>query len=134
MTSTRPYLIRAFHEWILDNENTPYILVDALKENLVVPEEYIEDNKIILNLSTTAVRELTIDNEYISFNARFSGVPMDVFVPIEAILAIYAKETGKGMVFTGEEDTPPSPLDPKPTIKIQDKPKSKLKPTLTVVK
>ena len=103
MTTTRPYLIRAFYEWIADNNCTPYIAVDTTLSGVEVPPEYVENGRIILNISMTAVRGLKLDNAYISFNAQFGGRGRDIYVPIHAIIAIYAKENGKGMVFTEEE-------------------------------
>jgi stringent starvation protein B len=127
MTSSRPYLIRALYEWILDNEMTPYMLVNAEAEDTVVPMEYAQNGNIILNLSPGAIRDLDLGNEHISFNARFGGTPMDVFVPIAAVRAVYARENGKGMVFSDEpNDEPPTPTTP-------DEDKSG-RPTLRVVK
>ncbi len=129
MTPLRPYLIRAIYEWIVDNDMTPYILVDADKEEVVVPRQYVQDGRIVLNLRPEAVVNLLMGNEEIGFQARFGGAPMQVHVPISAVLAIYAKETGKGMIFDEETDgdTPP-PNSPKKT---PEKPK---RPTLKVVK
>lgn len=104
MTSTRPYLIRAFYDWILDNKSTPYVVIDAEKPHTQVPEEYIEDGKIILNISALAVRDLSITNRMIEFNAKFSGVPMHVYAPIGSVVAIYAHENGRGMVFSEDDD------------------------------
>jgi stringent starvation protein B len=113
MTSSRPYLVRALYDWILDNEMTPYLLVNAEAEDTVVPENYIQNGNIILNLAPTAVHDLDLGNERICFNARFGGTPMDIIVPIAAIRAVYAKENGKGMVFSDEpEDEPPEPSSP----------------------
>ena len=103
MTTTRPYLIRAFYEWIADNDCTPYIAVDTTHPGVEVPTEYVESGRIILNISMTAVRGLKLDNAYISFNAQFGGRGRDIYVPVQAVIAIYAKENGKGMVFTEEE-------------------------------
>jgi stringent starvation protein B len=103
MTTTRPYLIRAFYEWIADNDCTPYIAVDTNYPGVEVPTEYVENGRIILNISMSAVRGLKLDNEYIGFNAQFGGRGRDIFVPVQAVIAVYAKENGKGMVFTEEE-------------------------------
>ncbi len=127
MTALRPYLIRAIYEWILDNAMTPYILVDAEREGVDVPPQYIQGGKIVLNLSPEAVVNLALGNETIAFHARFSGVPMEVQIPVHAVLAIYAKETGKGMVFDEETDSTPPPSDHKAA-------KPKRPPTLKVVK
>jgi stringent starvation protein B len=137
MTPSRPYLMRALFEWVLDNESTPYVLVDANIIGVQVPQEYVNDGQIVLNISPGAVQGLMINNEAMSFNARFSGVTQNIYVPIVAVLAIYAKETGEGMVF-GNEAGAPDPNDPQPTPKkkeetrSQDKPSGR--PSLTVVK
>lgn len=109
MTSSRPYLIRALYKWIVDNGVTPYILVDAACEGVSVPAQYIQDNKIVLNIAPMAVRGLTLGDGEITFNARFSGHPTDICVPTEAVLAIYARENGQGMMFTDEPQTPEPP-------------------------
>jgi stringent starvation protein B len=111
MTSSRPYLIRALYQWIVDNGVTPYILVDASAEGVSAPAQYIQDGKIVLNIAPMAVRSLVLADEHISFNARFSGQSMDIFVPVSAVLAIYARENGQGMMFN---DEPRSPEPPKP--------------------
>jgi len=108
MTSCRPYLLRAIYEWIVDNELTPFILVDANAENVNVPTDHVSNGKIILNISPSAVKALDISNDQICFNARFSGQPMTVSAPMHTALAIYAKENGRGMVFT-DDDNPPEP-------------------------
>ena len=95
MTSNKPYLIRALNEWILDNQMTPFLLVDA-NEGVEVPEQHIKDGKIILNVAPSAVQEITFEDEWIYFSARFSGQPFMINVPINAVLAIYAKENGQG--------------------------------------
>lgn len=117
MTSNRPYLIRAIWQWISDNGLTPYILVDATAEQVQVPAQFIEEGRIVLNISSSAVLDLNMDDEFVSFNARFSGTPMDVFVPVSAVLGIYAKENGQGMLFPENEaeGTPPDPETPTPT-------------------
>lgn len=99
MTPSRPYILRALYEWLLDNDATPYLLVDATLSNVTVPRQFVKDGRIVLNISPTAVRGLHIDNDALSFNARFSGQPMDVYVPIVAVQAIYASENGEGMGF-----------------------------------
>lgn len=112
MTSSRPYLLRAFYEWIVDNASTPYIVVNAEFGGVDVPEEYVENGRIVLNVSPGAVRSLLIANDHLEFNARFNGVPYDIYTPIRAITAIYAKENGRGMVFKDEDededDEPPT--------------------------
>jgi len=128
MTSTRPYLLRAFYEWISDNEMTPYILVDAEAADIGVPQQYVVDGQIVLNVGTSAVKELNTDDERLRFNARFGGTPFEVIVPIRSIKAIYAKENGKGMVFSDDDM---SPLSPEPTSKA---PKDSKKPHLRLIK
>ncbi len=132
MTSLRPYLIRALYEWIVDNGMTPYVLVDAEREGVQVPRRYVQDGRIILNLHPDAIVNLLMGNEEISFQARFGGTPMTIHLPVTAVLAIYARETGRGMVFDEEMDgeTPPPSGPPE---KREEKPKSK-RPTLRVVK
>lgn len=112
MTPQKPYLIRAIYEWLQDNQITPYLLVNAKVEGTQVPREYINDGKIVLNIASDAVRNFHADNEWISFSARFSGKPMELFIPITAVLAIYGKENNEGMFFT-EEDQPSPPSPPK---------------------
>jgi len=114
MTPSRPYLIRAIYEWILDNGLTPYLLVDAGARGVVVPSGYVEDGKIVLNIAPRAVEGLSLGNEEVSFRARFGGTPMDILVPVEAVMAVYAQENGRGMMFTEEENEPepPSPETP----------------------
>ncbi len=112
MTSTRPYLMRAFYDWIADNKMTPYILVDADAQDVGVPDQYVVDGQIVLNVGGSAVRELQIGNTMVSFSARFGGTPFEVRVPLQAVKAIYAKENGKGMVFSDDDDFTPSPTDP----------------------
>lgn len=112
MTLSRPYLLRAFYEWIVDNQWTPYVVVNAELPGVEVPQKYVEGGRITLDISPTAVRNLLIVNSHIEFDARFAGIPMQVFVPIRGVTAVYAKENGKGMIFKedeeGEEDPPPS--------------------------
>lgn len=109
MTPSRPYLIRAIHEWIVDNDLTPHILVNAMVPDIVVPEKYIENGRIILNINSSAVRGLELGNEWIQFDARFDGQSMTVSVPTSAVLAIYARENGQGMVLEEEDDDLPPP-------------------------
>ena len=131
MTPSRPYLVRALNEWILDNEMTPYLVVDAGLQGVQVPQEFVTDGQIVLNICPTAVVELSIDNEAVEFNARFGGVPMQVYVPFTAIMAIYAKENGQGMVFGAEPGAPEPPGSDKSKEEKKESPK---KPSLTVVK
>ncbi|OED51039.1 ClpXP protease specificity-enhancing factor [Endozoicomonas sp. (ex Bugula neritina AB1)] len=128
MTSSRPYIARSLYEWILDNDCTPYILVDAERPGAEVPREYVRDGQIVLNISPTAVRALVIDNDAVTFDGRFGGEALTITVPIDALMAIYARENGQGMVFevASEADAPlfeevdsdevssESPIPPKP--------------------
>lgn len=115
MTSLKPYLIRSIHDWILDNDLTPHLLVDTSHPQVSVPTAYIEDGKITLNLRPAAIQGLELGNESIDFNASFNGQPTYISVPTVAVLAIFAKENGKGMVFDPEEDVPPPPEDTPPS-------------------
>jgi len=99
MTSNRPYLVRALYEWITDNHMTPHLLVDAAHPQAVVPARFVQDGKIVLNVNPTAVQALVLGNERIEFNARFGGLAMKVDVPVDAVLSIYARENGHGMLF-----------------------------------
>ena len=103
MTSTRPYLLRALYEWMVDNGLTPQVLVDAKVELVDVPQQYVEDDQIVLNVTPSAIRDLDIGNETMSFSARFAGKSQYIIVPIKAVMAIYARENGKGMLFPEEE-------------------------------
>ena len=112
MTSLKPYLIRSLYDWIIDNKLTPHILVDATHPHAALPEGYIEDNRIVLNIRPEAIQDLTLGNTTIEFNARFNGQPTHIQAPVTAVMAIYAKENGKGMVFDQEdEDKTPPPED-----------------------
>ncbi|MEJ2059668.1 MAG: ClpXP protease specificity-enhancing factor [Gammaproteobacteria bacterium] len=109
MTSSRPYLIRAIYEWVVDNGMTPYLLVDAANEDTLVPREFVENGKIVLNVGPMAVNGLTLGNDEVSFNARFRGEPMQVIVPVQHVLAIYSRENGQGMIFSEDGDDEPNP-------------------------
>lgn len=102
MTSNKPYIIRAFYEWILDNNVTPYIAIDATLPYVEVPEEYVSEGKIILNLLPSAIHNLSLSNEWISFSTRFNGASVDINAPIGSIIAIYARENGHGIEFPAE--------------------------------
>ncbi|MEE4377334.1 MAG: ClpXP protease specificity-enhancing factor [Candidatus Competibacteraceae bacterium] len=126
MTSNRPYLIRALYEWITDNNLTPYLLVDAEATDVQVPQQFVQEGRIVLNINPSAVQGLLLGNEFVEFSARFSGSPHQVIIPTPAVMAIYARENGQGMVFGNEPggDQPP-PSTPQPTTK---------RPTLKIVK
>jgi stringent starvation protein B len=110
MTSNRPYLLRALYEWITDNGMTPHVLVDAEYEGVDVPEHAIAQGKIVLNIASGATEHLQLENETIFFHARFSGKPYRITVPMGAVVAIYARENGQGMMFA-QDDTPTPPVD-----------------------
>jgi len=129
MTSSRPYLIRALYQWIVDNGMTPYILVDADAPGAIVPVEFVQDGKIVLNIAPMAVQGLILADELITFNARFSGNSMDLSIPVTHVLAVYAKENGQGMMFGEETEGSPDPTSPTETTKAKPK-----KPALRVVK
>lgn len=104
MKSSRPYLARALYEWLLDNELTPYFVVDATLSGVEVPRQFVQNGQIVLNVAPTAVRDLFMENQAIGFNARFGGQPMQVMIPMPALIAIYARENGAGMVFGHEPE------------------------------
>lgn len=118
----RPYLLRAMHAWITDNGFTPHVVVDATMDGVDVPKQFVHEGKIVLNISHTAVSALEIGNETLSFRARFSGAPFFVQVPLRALLGIYARENGRGMIFSPEDDgsapeePPPSSGDGAPAV------------------
>ncbi|MFT5390198.1 MAG: stringent starvation protein B [Gammaproteobacteria bacterium] len=128
MTSNRPYLVRAIYEWITDNGLTPHLVVDAHLDEVTVPTQFVEDGKIVLNVAQSSVRGLELGNDYILFSARFSGKHFDVTVPNRAVLAIYARENGKGLAFppdddqdpppTGDETVEPTPAERKPALRV----------------
>ena len=122
MTSSRPYLLRAVHEWIADNGLTPQIVVDARQEQVRVPAAYVRDGTIVLNVSASAVRGLRLGNEWVEFSTRFGGTPFEVAVPVRAVLAIMARENGTGMSFPDSDDgdrPPPAPRSrPRPNLRV----------------
>lgn len=132
MTSSRPYLIRALYEWIVDNSLTPHLVVFAKGEGVEVPQQYVnKDGQIVLNVAPTAVMGLGLSNDAVTFNARFGGIPTDIYVPCTAVLGIYARENGQGMMFEPEPDAPPPP---KPKSKSLTDVSADKKPSLRVVK
>ncbi|APX93638.1 ClpXP protease specificity-enhancing factor [Halomonas sp. 1513] len=106
MLSSRPYLARALYQWLLDNDQTPYIVVDAEHAGVAVPRQFVQNGQIVLNVAPTAVRDLMLENDAITFSARFGGQPMQVVVPSQALIALYARENGVGMVFGHEPVMP----------------------------
>ena len=127
VTSKRPYLIRAMHEWMTDNALTPYVVVAADAEGLLVPEQYASDGKIVLNVSYAATRNFTLADDRMSFEARFGGVAQRVDVPLSAVIGIYAKESGQGMIFSDDEATPSESAEASVSVQAG-------RPTLTAVK
>ncbi|WP_206539915.1 ClpXP protease specificity-enhancing factor [Rheinheimera mesophila] len=105
MTSNKPYLIRAFYEWIVDNNLTPYLVINTSIKGCKVPTQHIQNGQIVLNILPSAVGNMLMGNEVITFNARFGGKPFALTVPVKAVLAIYARENGAGTMFEAEEDT-----------------------------
>jgi stringent starvation protein B len=135
MTSSRPYLIRAIYEWLVDNKLTPYMMVDAMNRDVNVPEQYIEDGKIILNVAPIAVRELLMTNSVVSFEARFSGITHYISFPTQAVKAVYSFENGRGMVFDDEDDGGNPDSGPgSDKLPSSTPPKPKGRPSLKVVK
>ena len=127
MTPNRPYFLRALHQWIVDNRLTPHIVVDATVPGAAVPQQYVTDGKIVLNISPDSVINLAIANDWMTFDARFSGVTHRIRLPMMAITAIYALENGRGMVFDEESmkgdgdgggDGDGSPPPGRPTLKV----------------
>jgi len=125
VTSSKPYLIRALYDWIVDNGCTPHLVVEAKDERVRVPTQYVKDGTIVLNIAPGAVRDLVLGNDYISFNARFGGVAQDVMFPVGAARMIYARENGQGMALPDEQadsgpdsgpgnGAPPTPAAPGP--------------------
>lgn len=136
LRSRRPYLLRAMHEWISDNAQTPHIVVDASVPGVEVPRQYVQGGKIILNVSNHATSGLVLGNDVVRFRARFGAATYDVSVPVGAVLGIYARETGQGMIFSEADAPPPPPESPPPST--DGAPTSsdskRGKPTLKVVK
>ena len=121
MNSSRPYMIRALYEWIVDNNCTPHVLVNAMAEGVEVPQQYVKDGQIVLNIAPSAIVDLTMENDSLAFNGRFGGVPSDIYIPIPAVMGIYARENGQGMMFEPEDNPPGSPS---PSDKLKAKPKT----------
>ncbi len=120
--------MRALYEWIVDNDCTPYLLVDASISDVMVPQQYVKDGQIVLNISAGAVMDLNISNDAVMFNGRFGGVATDIFVPVGAVMGIYARENGQGMVFESEEagDQPPPDTIPPSSGKPDKRPSLKI--------
>lgn len=136
MIPRRPYLIRAMHEWTVDNGETPHLLVDAEYEGVEVPMDHVQNGKIILNISPGAVQGLSLSNDGIVFSARFGGEARHITLPIASVLAIYSRESGQGMLFSDDDDLPPPPDGGPKDGKDEDGPSEKKtkRPNLRVIK
>ena len=136
MTSLKPYLLRAFYEWMVDNEETPQLVVKTRTPGLNIPKHLHQNEQIVLNAAPSAIRNLNIGNDAVEFDATFKGVPGTVYIPFAAIVAIYAKEDGRGTVFGDDEEDIPPPIAPVPSSneKVEKRPSKKGKPKLKVVK
>ncbi|MDD2767154.1 MAG: ClpXP protease specificity-enhancing factor [Methylococcus sp.] len=131
MTPLKPYLMRAVYEWLVDNDFTPYLLVDAEAPSVDVPRQFVQEGRIVLNLRPQAVQQLNMTNQDVTFSARFGGVPTSVYIPISAVQALYARENGQGMVFDPDEGPGGEPPPPAPE---PQEPAQKKRPALRVVK
>lgn len=132
MTSNQPYLLRAFYDWLVDNNCTPHIMVNAQYPGVSVPQQFVSDGQVVLNIAPRAVSDFAMDLEAIAFNTRFSGVPTEIYIPVKAVMGIYARENGHGMMFGVEEhadEEPPVDEPPKPP-----SPPKASRPSLKVVK
>jgi len=139
MTSNRPYLVKAMYEWIVDNNVTPHVVVNGMDDAVSVPQQYVDDGQIILNINPSAVQSLVIDDECIMFSARFGGRPYNIYIPMHSVLSIYAAENGRGMMFNDEQNGGPPPSNNDNDSgnggsASDNKPPPRKKPTLRVVK
>lgn len=143
MTSNKAYLVRAFYDWIVDNDCTPYIVADAFYPGVAVPQQHVSDGQIVLNLAPRAITSLVMGNRIISFTTRFGGVPSTIELPVQSILGIYARENGQGMMFepeTGHDPQPPAGPGPVKSVPSKEKPSGGIagdngkKPSLRIVK
>jgi stringent starvation protein B len=130
MISKKKYLLQAYYEWIRDSELTPYLLVNAEYPQVHVPAQYVRDGQIVLDISSVACRELSIEHEAVKFSARFAGQLWQICLPLASILAIYAKENSQGMTFKPEDEVAPTT---KPLASAKDASTSVKKPFLTVI-
>lgn len=135
LISTKPYMIRAIHEWCVDNGLTPHLLV-AVNAQTRVPMAYVKDGEIVLNVNYSATKDLHIDNEAIVFSARFGGVSQNLYIPMGAVKGVFARENGQGMFFEVDESADVPLVDTSESINEPDKSTSteKRKPTLKIVK
>ncbi len=136
LISTKPYMLRAMHEWCIDNSLTPYLVV-AVNSKTRVPMAYVKDGEIVLNIDYGATKDLHIDNTSVVFSARFGGVPQNIYIPMNAVRGIYARENGQGMMFDLEseaDDLQSAPVDSHDNSSETSKKENNKKPTLRVVK
>lgn len=142
MTSNKPYLIRALYEWLVDNDATPHIMVDTTKADVMIPAGIEKDGQVVLNIAARAVQALEMTNSHISFTARFSGASQNIYIPIQAVMAIYSMEDGQGMMFaedtsatsSSSEDKDKTALEKSDQEKTAKKKTAKKKPGLKIVK
>ncbi|GLS92149.1 stringent starvation protein B [Psychromonas marina] len=136
MLVQRPYLLKAFFNWIVDSECTPHIIVDATQPCVEVPEQFVEDGKIVLNIAPRSVMQFSMDDDAVAFNARFSGQPMQVYVPLYAIEGIYARENGAGTMFPEEPayQALDKEVQPEKEVEVAEKPIAKNRAGLKIVK
>ena len=130
----RPYLLRAMHQWITDSGHTPHVIVDAGRAGQDIPHAYVQDGKLVLNLSYSATQRLKIDNDVVEFDARFAGVIHHVRIPVGAVMGVYARETGEGMMFPDQDTSPAPPEPPAPGPAPADDGGGAKRPQLRVVK
>ena len=134
VTPTRPYLARAIYEWICDNQLTPYLLVDATQPHTDVPQQFVKDGQIVLNLAPHAIHQFHMSNDAITFSARFGGVARELYVPIRAVLGVYARENGQGLFFDPSEYADiQEPVEIVVENKKQETESSKKKPSLRIL-
>ncbi len=133
LISTKPYMLRAMHEWCVDNSLTPYLVV-AVNSKTRVPMAYVKDGEIVLNINYGATKDLHIDNTSVVFSARFGGVPQNIYIPMNAVRGIYARENGQGMMFELEDDAELAPVNSDDSSHETSKKENNKKPTLRVVK
>lgn len=137
MTSNKPYLIRALYEWLVDNDATPYIMVDTTNPEVMIPNGIDKDGQVVLNIAMRAVQRLELLNTHISFSARFGGVSQNIYIPIPSVMAIYSMEDGQGMMFADETSSANADAQDAAGTDIPEgkpKPKNKKKPGLKIVK
>jgi len=138
MTSNKPYLIRALYEWLVDNDATPYIMVDTTHSGIDIPDGIDKDGQVVLNIAAGAIQGLEMSNEFIAFSARFNGTSRNLYIPVKAVMAIYSMEDGEGMMFaddtSAETAADSDNKDSTNKERAQAKAKKSAKPGLTIVK